>query len=220
MLRAPLTTLLVMSIVAVFALELIFAFLGQGGLLRDLGANFGPLVAEGQLWRLVSSMFLHGGLFHLAVNGWALYQLGTLVELWMGKGRLLVVYVVTGVAGSIASVAWNLFGAEIPRPSVGASGAIFGLLGALIAFLVRRRDRLRPEAKSILRSLSFWAAINVFLGLTVPVIDNAAHLGGLFAGFALGWFLQARRRLRQPPPPPPDPQEVWTHPSSSSSTWS
>ncbi|MEM7482215.1 MAG: rhomboid family intramembrane serine protease [Acidobacteriota bacterium] len=198
--RAPLTAFFIASIVLAFLLDAGLRLVGWGDVLFQLGANFGPLVAEGQLWRLFTSMFLHGGILHLAVNAWALYQLGALVEIWMGKGRLALVYLATGLAGSLASVLWNLFGQAEPRPSVGASGAIFGLLGTLIAFLVRRRDRLRPEAKSLLLNLSFWAAINIFFGLNVDVIDNAAHMGGMITGFAIGWFLQPRRLLREPPP--------------------
>jgi len=84
-------------------------------------------------------------------------------------------------------------------PSVGASGAIFGLLGFLIAFLLRHRDRLRPEAKSLLLQLVFWAAINIFFGFTADMIDNAAHLGGFAAGLAIGATLRPLQRPRPEP---------------------
>jgi rhomboid protease GluP len=184
--RTPVTTLILIAIAIGFALQYL-----SGGAVTDAGAN-GPEVREGEYWRLVTSMFLHGDLLHLALNGFALYQLGALFETWLGSSRLLVTYFVTGIAGSIASLLL------MNRPSVGASGAIFGLLGALIAFLLRRREMLTPEAKSLLSQLVGWAAINVFLGFSVPRIDNAAHLGGCAAGFLLGLILRERPQYRLP----------------------
>ena len=183
--RTPVTTFILIAIGIGYALQ-IFA----GEALTQAGANYGPAVAAGQYWRLVTSMFLHGGIAHLLLNGFALYQLGALFETWLGSTRLLITYFVTGIAGSLASILWT------NAPSVGASGAIFGLLGALIAFLVRRREHLNPAAKSLLMQLLGWAAINVFFGFSVPGIDNAAHLGGCAAGFLLGLFLRERPHYR------------------------
>jgi rhomboid protease GluP len=182
--RTPVTTLLLVAIAIGFA----FQFL-SGGAFTEAGQN-GPQVRAGEYWRLVTSMFLHGGILHLAVNAWALYQLGALFEVWMGSSRLLLTYFLTGVAGSLASVMWT------NAPSVGASGAIFGLLGALIAFLLRHRERLNQWGKSLLSQFVGWAAINVFLGFSVPGIDNAAHLGGCAAGFLLGLVLRPRPQYR------------------------
>ena len=184
--RTPVTTLLLVLIVIGSVLQFLTG--GSDGLVTRAGANYRPAVMAGEYWRLVTSMFLHGDLLHLALNGFALYQLGALFEIWMGSSRLFLTYFLTGVAGSLASVMWTM------GPSVGASGAIFGLLGALIAFLLRRREMLTPGAKSLLSQLVGWAAINVFLGFSVPRIDNAAHLGGCAAGFLLGLFLRPRPR--------------------------
>lgn len=160
----------------------------SGRQLTQLGGNHPTLVlSDGQWWRLLTSTFLHGGHLHLAVNGWALYQLGGLFEVWLGPLRLLLTYFASGLAGSLASV---LFTQEW---SVGASGAIFGLLGALIAFLFQRRDRLTPAARSILGQLVFWAGLNVILGFSHPQIDNAAHLGGFAAGVLAGLRLHPTR---------------------------
>jgi rhomboid protease GluP len=205
--RAPLTAALLAVLVAIFAAEAVLAYSGYGLVLRSLGANYAPAVLAGQWWRLVTSMFLHGGFFHLAVNGWALYQLGALVEIWMGSRRMAVVYFAGGFAGSIASVGWAVASGAVAsgaaRPSVGASGAIFALLGALISFLVRRHGRLRPEARSLLFQLLFWAGLNIVLGSTSGVIDNAAHLGGFAVGLGLGFVLREREAFRPPPPPEP-----------------
>lgn len=205
--RAPLTRGLLVAIVGVFLAEAALLATGHGLLLRSLGANYAPYVLAGQWYRLATAMFLHGGFFHLLVNGWALYQLGALVEIWMGTRRMALVYFVGGLAGSLASVGWDVVDGAVAAgtavPSVGASGAIFALLGALIGFLARRHGRLRPQARSLLFQLLFWAGLNVVLGFTMPMIDNAAHLGGMAAGLAFGVVLQERAIYRPPPPPEP-----------------
>lgn len=190
---APLTWLLLGAIVAAFGLELLTGATNDPRELVRLGANVPVLVWQGEWWRLLSAMFLHGGLLHLLLNGWALYQLGGLFEAWMGSGRMALTYFLAGLAGSLASLFFMRAGI-----SVGASGAIFGVLGALVGVLVRRRDRLRPQAKQLLYQLLMWAGINVFLGFSTPGIDNAAHLGGAVAGFGLGLVLRPRWE-REPP---------------------
>ncbi len=183
--RTPLTYLLLAAIAAGYVLQIL-----RGDAFTEAFANYGPATLHGQWWRLVTSMFLHGGLLHLAMNAWALYQLAGLFEIWLGPLALLLVYFISGIAGSLAS-AFITSG-----PSVGASGAIFGLLGALIGFLLKHRGRLTPQAKSLLMQLVGWAAINVIFGFSVKGIDNAAHLGGCAAGFLCGLLL--------PEPPHPE----------------
>jgi rhomboid protease GluP len=195
--RTPVTLLLLIAIAIGYLLPLV-----GGDPITEAGANFGPAIRAGEYWRLVTSMFLHGGLLHLALNAWALFQLGTLMELLMGSPRTLLVYFASGIAGSLASATFT------QRPSVGASGAIFGLLGALIAFLLRRRGALTPQGKSILMQLVGWAAINVFFGFSAQGIDNSAHLGGCAAGLLLGFVLpEPRRTLPAPAYPPEYPSE-------------
>jgi rhomboid protease GluP len=191
-------------------------FLGQllipDQLLLRLGADQAQAVLEaGQYWRPLTSMFLHAGWMHLLFNGWALYQIGALFEIWLGAKRMLGTYFATGIAASFASIAWSEYRGHPEGLSVGASGAIFGLMGALIAFLARRRGRLNPAARSILSQLLFWAAINVFFLSSFGMIDNAAHIGGLVAGLAIGFVLRDPAPLAtppmppEPPPPAPDP---------------
>jgi rhomboid protease GluP len=194
--RTPVTTFLLLAIVAMFVVETVRGGSTDTRVLLALGADYPPLVRQGEYWRLVTSLFLHIGLLHLVLNGWALYQLGALFELVLGSGRLLLVYFVSGIAGSIAS---TLFTRSL---SAGASGAIFGVMGALIAYLMKRRENLTPQAKSLLMQLALWAGINVFLGFSNPVIDNAAHLGGCAAGFVIGLFLKDRPRYRLEPTAP------------------
>lgn len=185
--RTPVTTLLLALIGIAFVAEMARGGSTDANVLVALGANVPQLVLGGQYWRLVASMFLHIGLVHLLVNGWALYQLGSLFEILLGSFSLLVVYFLSGIAGSVASVMF--IRADL---SAGASGAIFGVMGALIAFLLKRREMLTPQAKSLLMQLLLWAGINVFLGFSIPGIDNAAHLGGAAAGFLLGLGVRPR----------------------------
>jgi rhomboid protease GluP len=193
----PVTILLLIAIAIGFGLQVRASAGGapEDEVLIRLGANHpGLVLQEGEWWRLITSMFLHGGLAHLVLNGWALYQLGSLFESWLGSARLIVTWFLAGAAGSLASVFFT------QSLSVGASGAIFGVLGGLIAFLLRRREALNTGAKSLLGQLVLWAGINVVFGFSMPRIDNAAHLGGFAAGFLLGLILRERRPLRPATP--------------------
>jgi rhomboid protease GluP len=185
----PVTTILLIVIVLVFVADVL-----TGLQLSQLGADKRSLVLAGEWWRPFTSMFLHGGLLHLVLNAWVLYQLGSLCEILLGSSQMSTVYLVSGLAGSFASLWWH------DGWSVGASGAIFGLMGALIAFLLRRRGMLTPSAKSLLGQLVMWAGINVYLGMSMPRIDLAAHFGGFVMGFLLGLVLKGRELHPQPQP--------------------
>lgn len=163
--------------------------------LERFGALHGPLVVAGEHWRLLSCMFVHVGFVHLAFNMYALYVLGPAVERLYGNAGFALLYALSGLGGSFASVLW--------RPadsSAGASGAIFGLLGALLAFNLRHRREL-PHwmASAQTRNLLVLIAINVGIGFLVPMVDNAGHIGGLLlgllAGGALGRDLVSSPRL-------------------------
>src|SRR5215208_1788806 len=180
--RIPVTSLLLAAIVLTFSVETLASgsLLGTADtVLVRMGANDPQLFWAGQYWRLLTSVFLHIGLVHLLFNGWALLQLGGLFEVALGSPRMLVTFLVTGILASFASVLWLGRTGQPGAISAGASGAIFGLLGALIAYLGRRRDRLQPWARSLLSQLVFWAVVNLILGVTLPGIDNSAHLAGL-----------------------------------------
>ena len=154
---------------------------GSEQLLR-WGANFGPLTLDGQWWRLLAAAFLHIGIVHLTLNMWALWNLGTMAEDLYGWRSFVALYLLSGIAASLASVAGNPL-----VVSAGASGAIFGVAGALIATLYLGR---LPAPRSALRitlvSLVVFAAYTVTYGFIKGGIDNRAHLGGLFAGLLLG----------------------------------
>ena len=148
------------------------------------GANFGPLTLGPQPWRILSATFLHIGIVHLLVNMWSLWVLGLPTERLLGRWTFLVVYLISGLSGSIASL-WR----DPVRVSAGASGAIFGLLGALIAVMYLGKLPLPKEVISRnLRNLLFVAGLNLLYGMSSH-IDNSAHIGGLVAGLAFGGML-------------------------------
>ena len=142
-------------------------------MLVALGANVPPLVWEGQWWRLLACMFLHIGVAHLLLNGWALYQLGTLFESLAGLGA--------DGGGLLRQRARRSGGEPVlheRRPLRWRLRRGVRAAGALVAFLLRHRERLLPSGKQLLYSLLLWAGVNVVLGMTNPGIDNAGHAGG------------------------------------------
>ncbi len=146
------------------------------------GGNYGPLTLSGQWWRLLTYMFVHGGLLHIAFNMWCLWDLGALAESLYGRWTFAAVYLITGVAGGVASVGWN------PGVlSVGASGAIFGVAGALVSsFYLGEFSLPRVAIGGTLRSLLFFIGFNVLFASMFPGIDNACHVGGLVSGLIVG----------------------------------
>ena len=162
-----------------------------GEVLIRFGANFGPGILQGETWRLFTSMFLHADLRHLLFNAYALFIFGFEMERIYGPDRYLVIYILSGLFGSLASFAWR--GAEVL--SVGASGAIFGIIGMNLAFFLIHRQTFGEFGRSRVMSTLIIIGINLFLGFTVARIDNMAHLGGLIAGFALGYGLAPRYQL-------------------------
>jgi membrane associated rhomboid family serine protease len=144
------------------------------------GANYGPKTLTGQWWRLLTYMFMHGGILHIAINMWCLWDLGALCESLYGRWTYGTIYLITGVAAGLSSVAWN------PGVlSVGASGAIFGLAGALIASFYLGEFSLPGIAiRGTSRSLLVFVVISLFFG--GARVDNAAHVGGLVTGLILG----------------------------------
>lgn len=137
-------------------------------------------VAGGELWRLLTSMFLHAGLIHIAVNMLALYFLGSFAEQTFGSGRFLALYLVSGIAGGVAYLYFGSF----TTPAVGASGAIFGILGGILGFALRRGTF--SMRNPVITQLVFIAAINLFIGASIPNISNTAHIGGLVGGLFFG----------------------------------
>jgi len=155
------------------------------------GANFGPLILDGETWRLFTSMFLHIGLAHLFFNSYALFIFGLEMERLYGPDRYLVVYILSGLFGSLASFASR--GPEVF--SAGASGAIFGIIGMNLAYFLLHRETFGQFGRQRVMNTLLIIGINLVFGFTVPGIDNLAHIGGLISGFALGYGLAPRYQL-------------------------
>lgn len=190
--RTPASIAVLAVITAVFVLELMMGAIENQAMLIRMGAIVPGTIYFGHYWRLLAAMFLHASALHWVANSWALYQLGTLYEVMFGSRRFLAVYFITGLVASAAS---SLFTNAV---SVGASGAVLGILGAFI-FSILRSPVWRHEkwTKGLLTQLLFWAALNIGLGFTVDYIDNVAHIAGLTTGLLLGLIPH-----RVPPPPP------------------
>jgi rhomboid protease GluP len=182
----PVTKLLVAVNLLVFAAMLV----GGAGLWHSSnsvqlawGANFGPATQDGEWWRLGTALFLHFGAVHLTLNLWALWDAGQLVERMYGHARFACIYFASGLAGNLLSLVAHR-GLAI---SGGASGAIFGLFGALLIFLWRERHNLHPkEFRWFFWGAAGFALASLVLGLLITGIDNAAHIGGFFSGILGG----------------------------------
>ena len=162
------------------------------------GANFGPATKDGEWWRLGSALFLHFGLFHLSMNMLSLWDGGRLVERMFGTLRFLLIYFASGLAGNVLSLI-----AQGDRAiSGGASGAIFGVYGALMSYLWLERHGLHPaDFKRLFWGAAVFSAITIFLGFQITGIDNGAHiggwLGGILAGLALARPVHKAPRFRR-----------------------
>src|SRR5579863_1809579 len=186
--RPPVTTTILALNTIVFVVMLLSGVSLTEPTIRQLltwGANWGPLSLTTQPWRILVSNYLHIGIIHIALNMWCLWNLGALAEQIFEPWTYVLTYTACGVAGSLASLWWHplVVGA-------GASGAIFGLAGALIAALYLGRLPIPRQAlRATMRSLLAFAGYNIFFGSVVPGIDNSAHIGGLITGLALGALL-------------------------------
>lgn len=152
--------------------------------LLEFGAKYNPMIAAGQYYRLITAMFLHSGIAHLALNMYALNILGKNIELLFGKVKYVIIYLTAGLFGSLGSF---IFTKAI---SVGASGAIFGLFGVYIYLYIKNPDIFHVKQFTNLLTL---IGINLVFGLVVPSIDNWAHIWGLIGGFIISWALGSRR---------------------------
>jgi rhomboid protease GluP len=200
--RAPITTALLIANILIFGVSVVLTLqAGQGGGLRilfgldgevlyRLGALWAPAIVHGEPYRLVTAMFLHGGLIHIGFNMMVLMDIGPVVEEVYGSARFLFLYTASGIAGYVLSA----FTPFRPHPAlgVGASGAILGLIGVMIAITTRRGGSSMQALRS--RLVSWVVSIFVF-GFLMSGIDNWAHFGGLAAGFALGKIFADREPM-------------------------
>lgn len=142
--------------------------------LIEFGAKYNPAILDGEWWRIITSMFLHVGFLHLFMNMLALFYLGMAVERIYGSTRFLIIYFLAGIAGGVTSFVFNT------QVAAGASGAIFGLFGALLYFGV---NHTKLFFKTMGWNLLFIIGLNIVIGVSIPQIDNGAHMGGLIGGF-------------------------------------
>ncbi len=174
--RYPVTTVLLAINVLAY---LIPKFTGIN--LEYWGVNYGPFTLSGQYWRLFTAGFLHADIFHIGFNMWCLWSLGRLSERLFGKWQTFAIYMVTGVGGALLSIAYNP-----QRGELGASGAIFGLVGAVLAGVKFGDLNISTgEKRAIFSSVVTFAVINFALGLSGN-IDNMCHLGGFVTGLLIG----------------------------------
>jgi rhomboid protease GluP len=193
--HAHFTTVLILLInFGIYIATAVYAMnTGRGGGFFDLdvqtlflfGAKYGPAITHGQWWRLITAGFLHGGLIHIGMNSWVLYDLGAQVEEAYGTARFLVIYVLTSIAGFYVSMLWSPM-----SPSVGASAALFGLIGAMVALGTRSGTAVGRAMRAFYVR---WAIYGLVLGFIISHVDNAAHVGGFVGGFALGYVVGTPR---------------------------
>jgi rhomboid protease GluP len=182
------TLALLASHLALFAVEAARGSLESAAALLDLGALEAGALARGEPWRLWSATFLHGSVDHLLGNALALYVTGMACEHGFGRIQFVGLYVTSGLAGSLLSLA----GLEPGVPAVGASGAIFGLMGASAVLFLRHGRRLIIRDRRTGVVMAAWILYSVGLGLLTPFVDNRAHLGGLLGGVSVSLLLHAR----------------------------
>lgn len=172
------------ALLAVTVLVYIGQNLTQSTMGVDLFALFGMKINQaiiaGELWRLVTPIFLHGSITHIGFNMYALFVLGPGLERTYGRSRYLLLYFLSGIAGNVVSFYFSTYN------SLGASTSIFGLVAAEAVFIYRNREIFGRQARSLLGNLLFIVVVNLMLGL-MPGIDNWGHMGGLLGGLAFAW---------------------------------
>lgn len=146
-----------------------------------MGGNYGALVSKGQVWRLLTCAFLHGGLIHILCNMYALYAIGPQVEILFGRVKYIIIYFFSAIGGSLLS-----FTCSPNNLSIGASGAIFGLFGAMVVFVLKYKDRI---PKKVLNNLFGVIILNLLIGFNLQGIDNFGHIGGLLAGALVAFLI-------------------------------
>lgn len=194
--KEPITSTLVGMNVAVFVAMVLMGVSPVEPTVPQLlkwGANWGPLSLTSEPWRMLASNYVHVGIIHIALNMWCLWNLGFLAERVFDPWTYVLIYTACGLGGSLASLWWHPL-----IPGAGASGAIFGLAGALIAALYLGHLPISRQAiQGTLKSLLTFAGYNLFFGAVARGIDNSAHIGGLVTGLLLGAVLA--KHLTAPP---------------------
>lgn len=150
--------------------------------LLSVGAMFGPaVVLNGEIWRLFTAMFLHGGLEHIAMNMLSLWFVGRVVEVWFNKISYLSIYLISGVMGGLISIYMHPV-----TVGIGASGAIFGIFGAMAGIVIVHRKRMEAQFKAFIRDFGVILLLNLVIGVFFESVDLSAHIAGLITGIIGG----------------------------------
>jgi len=180
------------SIIAINVVVYFFSALFSGSIadmdmqvLVDMGALYGPLtVLKGEWWRLFTAMFLHGGMTHILMNMVSLYIIGRGMEMYFDARSYLGIYLFSGLLGGLASLY-----VHPESVGIGASGAIFGVFGALAGFFIAHRKHIGAHTRSFMKEFAVIIAINLVIGFSIPSVDVSAHIAGLLVGFIGGYLL-------------------------------
>lgn len=181
--KSYITYILIGFTILVYGLQWLSQSLSSGGYDWPflLGAKINEYILLGQLWRLITPVFLHGNVLHIAFNMYALFSLGPALERYYGHSKFLLLYFIGAFAGNTLSFLLS------PNPSLGASTAVFGLVAAEAVFIYKNRQMFGSRARSMLMNLGLIIVVNLVIGLQ-PGIDNWGHLGGLFGGAVFAWM--------------------------------
>jgi membrane associated rhomboid family serine protease len=179
--KAPITFILLGLTILVFILQYVSIQLYGFDLIAGLGAKDNALLRAGEYWRFVTPVFLHANEIHILLNMYALFQIGPIVEREFGRIRFLAIYLLSGIGGVVLSLAFTT------ADSLGASGAIFGLIGAWGVFLLLHRRLLGASGRNALFNVLFIIVLNVGISF-MPGIDLWGHFGGLLTGALIAWL--------------------------------
>ncbi len=186
------------TIIAINAVVYLFSALFSGSIadmdmqvLVDMGALYGPLtVLEGEWWRLFTAMFLHGGMAHILMNMVSLYIIGRGMEMYFDAKSYLSIYLFSGLLGGLASLY-----VHPESVGIGASGAIFGVFGALAGFFLAHRRHIGEHTRAFMKEFAVIIVINLVIGFSIPSVDVSAHIAGLVVGFIGGYLLSKDPRF-------------------------
>lgn len=185
-----LTKVLIFTIVAVYFIEILFNALNTEEAIIFLGAKWNYGIAHGEYWRFLTCTLLHGNILHLFLNLAAIHIFAIEVESIYGSLRYLMIYLASSWGAGLASFIFS------PGLAIGASGAVFGIIGSLVIFFYRQREKI-PGANLKFRAMYTLTIINLLLGLMIPHVDNAGHMGGLLAGLISAWFIAPEYTLKK-----------------------
>jgi len=159
--------------------------------LLSIGAIFGPsIILDDEIWRLITAMFLHGGIEHIAMNMISLWFIGRVVESWIDRVSYISIYFISGIVGGLISIYMHPI-----TVGIGASGAIFGIFGALSGMAIVYRKQMEEQFKSFIKEFGIILLLNLIIGITFESVDLSAHIAGLVVGMIGGAMVAKSPRM-------------------------